>query len=113
MVFIPNLPIVGIVSVGGVAVPADPTGFLGGTDVVVASPGIATVELTATRVPVGTTVSVTAKPETDANVIGPVISPALTGTFGSSTTSVDLDFPAGGVYFLEARATFAAPPAPP
>ena len=57
----------------------------------------------------GTTISVTAKPETDGVVIGPVVSPGLAGTLENSTTSVDLDFPAGGIYFLEARATFAVP----
>ena len=109
VVFIPNLPTVNIVSVGGDAVPPDPTGYRGGTDVIIAGPGIATVALAATQVPVGTTISVTAKPETDALVIGPVVSPGLAGTLENSTTSVDLDFPAGGIYFLEARATFAVP----
>ncbi len=110
VVFIPNLPTVTIVSVGGNAVPADPTGYLGGTDVIIAGPGIATVELATTQVPPDTTISVTAKPETDAVVIGPVVSGGLIGTLENAETSVDLNFPSGGIYFLEAIATFAAPP---
>ncbi len=77
---------------------------------IIASPGIATVELATTQVPPDTTISVTAKPETDAPVIGPVVSGGFIGTLENGATSVDLDFPSGGVYFLEARATFAAPP---
>jgi len=56
-----------------------------------------------------TTVSVTAKPEVDADVIGPVVSPALAGTFENSTATVNLTFSAGGVFFIEARATFTLP----
>ena len=110
VVFIPNLPTVTIVSVGGNAVPADPSGFIGGTDVIIASSGIATVELVTTQVPPGTAISVTAKPESDAVVIGPVVSLGLIGTLADAETSVDLNFPSGGIYFLEAIATFAAPP---
>jgi len=58
---------------------------------------------------VGTPVSVTTQPEVDANVIGPVLSPALAGTFENSTATVNLTFPAGGVFFIEARATFTLP----
>ncbi len=63
----------------------------------------------AANVPLGTTISVTAKPETDGAMIGPVISSALTGTVGNSTATANVTFPTGGLYFIEARATFALP----
>jgi len=38
-----------------------------------------------------------------------VITPGLTGTFENSSTNVNFTFPAAGVYFIEARATFTLP----
>jgi hypothetical protein len=109
VVILPNMPSVRIVSVNGTAVPATPIGLLGGVDVILDSPGIVPVVLAASRVPLGTTISVTAKPESDRDVIGPVISDGLTGTFPESTTTVNLEFPAPGLFFIEARATFTLP----
>lgn len=109
IVFLPNPPSVKIASVGGQPVPDPPTGGIGGTDVVVDAPGTVSVELRASRVPLGTTIAVTAKPETDGAVIGPVTSTALAGTLDDSTATVDLEFPSAGLFFLEARATFTTP----
>ena len=89
--------------------PAFPTGGIGGTDVTVAAPGTVPVEIEAANVPLGTTIAVTAKPETDGAVIGPVSSPGLTGSPANSMTTVDVTFPNSGLFFLEARATFATP----
>jgi hypothetical protein len=105
-VFIPNQPALRIVSVHGVEVPPNPVGFLGRVDVTVPLPGTYPVVLAASRVPVGTTISVIAKPDTENAVIGPINSPVLAGTLEASQTTVDIAFPAGGVYFLGARATF-------
>jgi hypothetical protein len=43
------------------------------------------------------------------NITITVPSPGLSGTFTSSTTPVDLSFPAAGLFFIEARATFTVP----
>lgn len=109
IVFLPNAPTVRIVSVDGKVVPDNPTGGIGGIDVVIDGPGTVPIVLEASRVRLGTTIAVTAKPESDASVIGPVISPGLAGTFESSAATVNLTFPSAGVFFLEARATFTLP----
>lgn len=108
-VFLPNPPAVRIASVGGQNVSTTPVGNFGGVDVNLPGPGTVPVVIAASRVPLGTTVAVTAKPESDLSVIGPVTSPGLAGTFDSSTTTVNIDFPSGGIYFIEARATFNIP----
>ncbi|MEE8302939.1 MAG: hypothetical protein V3S24_10935, partial [Candidatus Tectomicrobia bacterium] len=109
VVFLPSLPTVRITSVDGRAVPAISTGSIGGTDVIIDGPGTVTIALEASRVPPGTTIDVTAKPEADGAVIGPVPSDGLSGTFDNSTTSVDVTFPSAGLFFIEARATFTLP----
>lgn len=111
LVMLPNAPTVRIVSVDGKVVPANPLGSIGGVDVVIDGPGTVPIVLTASRVRLGTTIAVTAKPETDATVIGPVTRPGLTGTFEGSAATVNLTFPSASVYFLEARATFTLPSA--
>ena len=109
VIFLPNPPSVRITTVDGITVPTNPIGFFGGTDVVVSAPGTITIELQAFQVPAGTTVLVSAKPESDGSVIGPITSPALIGTVASSATSVDITFPNAGLFFIEARATFTLP----
>jgi hypothetical protein len=108
IIFLPNVLTVRIDSVGGVTVPAHPTGAAGGVDVVIPAPGAVSIVLKAAHVPVGTTIAVTVKPETDANIIG-VTSPGLAGAFDDSTVTVDVTFPTAGLYFIEARATFMVP----
>ena len=106
VVFLPALPTVSIVSVAGVDVPDVIQGGFGGTDLVIAQPGPATVVLSASNVPLGTTIAVSAKPETEGDVVGPVISSGLEGEFSASTAVAELVFPSAGLYFIEARATF-------
>jgi len=108
-VFLPSPPSVLITAIGGGAVTNMPTGNIGGTDIVLNSPGTITIDLVAANVPVGTSIAVTAKPETDGITIGPVLSPGLSGTFDASSTTVDLTFPSAGLFFIEARATFETP----
>lgn len=108
-VFLANAPTVRIATIGGQNVSTTPTGNFGGVDINLPGPGTVPIVISASRVPVGTTIAVTAKPESDAIVIGPVISPGLTGPVENSTTTVNIDFPAGGIYFIEARATFNIP----
>ena len=111
LVFLPNIPVIRIVSVDGTATPDDPIGVFGGADIVVDVPGAVPVVLEAQRVPVDTTIQVTAKPESETEVIGPITSPGLTLVAGeTTTTTVVIDFPVAGVYFLEARATFVQAP---
>lgn len=109
IVFLPNTITVRIATVNGIAVPAPPTGAFGGVDIVLDAPGTVPIVLQASRVPLGTTVIVTAKPETGGTVIGPITSPGLTGTLNNSTATVNLTFPTSGMFFLEARATFTLP----
>lgn len=109
IVFLPQAITVRIAKVNGIATPDHPTGVFGGVDIVLNAPGTVPIDLQASRVPLGTTIVVTAKPETGAVVIGPVTSPGLTGTVDNSTATVNLTFPTSGVFFLEARATFTLP----
>lgn len=108
VVFPPTALTVRIDSVGGMPVPEPPAGSLGGVDIQLLAPGTFTIALQASNVPLGTTIAVTAKPESDGAVITET-SPGLTGTLENSTASVDLVFSSGGVFFLEARATFTTP----
>lgn len=112
-VFLANTPSVRITSVDGgtpPAVSATPIGAVGGADVSVPGPGTYTIGLQASNVPLGTTIVVTAKPETDLANPASATSGALAGTPASSTASATLSFTSGGLYFLEARATFQFPP---
>jgi len=109
IVVLPNPPELRFTSVAGEAVAANPGGVFGAVDIVIDQPGTITIELAASRVPVGTTVAVGAKPEIVDEVIAPVDSSALAGTFESSTASVDLTFPQPGLYFLEATVNFTLP----
>ena len=77
-------------------------------DLVVDAPGTVTVDLEASGVPLGTTISIVAKPEQDGQDVS-ALSQALTGTQQASTTTADITLPAPGLYFLEAVATFEVP----
>ena len=89
------VPTLRITSVGGIAVGQNPTGSLSTPDVTFASPpsGPQTINLAASDVPLGTTVTVRAVP-----LIGSAssaTSSALTGTMQSSTATASLAIPAG------------------
>ena len=110
VLFLPTVSSVKIATVDGQVVPPNPTGNIGGFDLNVGTPGVVTIGLEAANVPPGTTIAVTAKPKSDAEVIGPVTSTPLAGTLDSSTATVDLTFLTGNIlYFVEARATFTFP----
>jgi hypothetical protein len=90
--FVAGLPSLRITSVGGNAVPDVPTGDV---DVVLPTdaPNPVTVQLATTGVPVGNTVSLKVTPAQADSVV--VVSPALTGTTDSATTSVQVNIPPG------------------
>jgi hypothetical protein len=100
-----NAPSLRIATVGGVAVPAAPTGSFTLADVVlpasVANP--VTIGLAATNIPVGTTVTVTVK-----GLYGDVstVSTPLTGTLAASTASVSVTVPTNQPSVIGASASF-------
>jgi hypothetical protein len=104
-----DLPTLRITSIGGVAVPAAPTGSLSTPDVSFASPPTnpVIVGLAATQIPIGTVVSVRITPgigtATTAN------STSLTGTVANSTATASVNIPPGAGA-ITATATFTLPP---
>lgn len=104
----PITPTVAITSVSGQAVPNPPQGGFGAVDLVLPTPGQASIGLATSGVPSGTIVNVTVKPRVGA---APVTLPTtLTNcdANGACLASVNLDLPAGA-YVVEARATFQTP----
>ena len=81
-------------------------GQFGGADVVV-SPGLRTVAVRASNVPANTTMTITAKSETDVANPASAATTALTGT--PLTATATLNFTVGGLYVLEAKANFTLP----
>jgi hypothetical protein len=91
----PNLPTLQIVSIGGVAAPANPVGsFQGSPDVVLPAdqPNPVAVVVNATNVPNGTTVNLTATPAS-----GPAntASSTLSGTTAASSGTVNISLATG------------------
>lgn len=103
-----NLPSLAITSVGGVNVPAVTKGDYKSTDISLPpdtrSP--VTVIVTATNIPIGTSVTVKAQPEFGNSIKS--ASATLTGTDTSSTAAVQLDIPIGYASLLTVSATFQA-----
>lgn len=94
LVFPPaSAPSVRITSIGGVAVPANPTASFITPDVTLDDATSVTLELAASKVPVGTVVRLTLTPETGAIVT--VDSTPLAGTFESSTATATVTVPHG------------------
>ncbi|HXU92411.1 MAG TPA: hypothetical protein VFP33_02020 [Gallionella sp.] len=91
-VFVAGLPTLSIASVGGVAVPAQPTG---NADVTLpaTTPNPVTVSFATTGVPAGNTVRLTLTPANGAETT--VVSPALVGDTTSATASVNITLPNG------------------
>lgn len=91
-VFVPGIPTLRFVSVGGVVAPASPTGT---SDVVLPRTTVnpVTVEFAATGIPLGNTVSLTVK--TDSATPTVVTSTQLSGTTANSTASASVNLPAG------------------
>jgi hypothetical protein len=105
----PDLPALHIVSIGGVAVPATTTGDPSTPDISfpTAPTNPVTVALSASQVPLGTTVSLRVTPAIGAATT--TTSTALTGTLTSSTASASVDIPPGPGA-ISASATFTLPP---
>ena len=103
-IFLPNAPSIRISSVGGISAPANPTG---NRDVVIPgtlSNNTLTVEFETTGVPLGTTISLTAKPVFRSSIRS-VASTPVSGSVNSGTATADIDL-ANGENILEATATF-------
>jgi len=104
-VFVPNQPSLSITSIGGVAVPSSPTASYASPDIKI--PGTTTnpvtVALSASNIPVGTTVTVSVIPQqgsaTDITAI-------LSGTDASSTASAHVNLSVGSPYIIAAQTTF-------
>ena len=88
-----SAPAVRIVSIAGVAVPENPTASFITPDVTLDNTTIATIQLAASKVPVGTVVHLTLTPET--GEIVNVDSTPLAGTFDSSTATASVTIPHG------------------
>lgn len=104
-VFVTNIPTLRITSVGGVNVPATPSGKYGSPDIILPSTTTnpVTINVTAANIPVGTSVSVTASPEYGASTSA---SGTLSGTSSSSTASVSITLSTSYQCILMAQATF-------
>jgi hypothetical protein len=106
VVALPNAPALMIASVAGVAAPAGPTGSFANPDILVPA-GTAnpmTIGLAAANIPLGTTVTVTAKPQNGA--ASSAVSSALAGTLAASTATASLTIPTNQPSVLSASATF-------
>ncbi len=104
-VFVTNVPTLKITAVGGLNVPANPTGRYGSPDVTLppTTTNPVTVNISATNIPVGTTVTVTSAPE-----YGPSSSASgtLSGTDTSSSASISITLSTTYQSILTASATF-------
>jgi hypothetical protein len=103
-----NLPTLTISSVGGLAPPATPSGSYTTADVSLAAgtTNPVPVTLTATNTPVGTLFTVVLIPQFNAPSTATA---ASTGTFATSTATVNLTVPSGVVSVLNAFGSFTLP----
>jgi hypothetical protein len=104
-VFVTNIPTLKITSVGGLNVPANPSGKYGSPDVMLppTTTNPVTVSISATNIPTGTTVTVTAAPEYGS---ASTASGTLSGTDAASTTAVAITLSTTYQSILTASATF-------
>ena len=106
VVALPNAPSLRIASVAGVAAPVSPTGAFANPDVTLPS-GTAnpmTIGLAASNIPLGTTVTVTAKPLNGA--ASSATSTPLTGALAASAASASLTISTNQPSVISASATF-------
>jgi len=106
VVALPNAPALMIASVAGVAAPAGPTGSFANPDILVPA-GTAnpmTIGLAAANIPLGTTVTVTAKPQNGA--ASSAVSSALAGALAASTATASLTIPTNQPSVISASVTF-------
>ena len=101
----PLSPTVAIASVAGAAAPVVPLGHLGNVDVIVPNPGSASVDVTTTNVPGGTTVQVTVKPRLGADPISATVPLGTCTPAGVCQATATFNLTPGS-YVIEARATF-------
>jgi len=105
VVFLPNTPLLQIVSVAGVATPATPGGLFSSPDITLptTTTNPVNVALSATNIPPGTVVSVRAQGQFDAVAS---TSATLAGTLSSSSATASLAIPTNQPAVLTATATF-------
>jgi hypothetical protein len=105
-IVLPNTPTVRITSVAGVSTPASPGANFAVPDVTLASSTVnpVTVALTASQIPLGTTIQVTVRGQRGA--YSSAISGGLTGTLASSSASVQVTVPTDQPCVISATATF-------
>ena len=112
VVTLPNAPSLTITSVAGVAAPASPTGSYSSPDITL--PGNTanpmTITLSASNIPLGTTVTVTVKPLDGA--ASSATSTGLAGTLAASTATASLTIPTNQPSVISASATFTLAAAP-
>ena len=101
-IFVAGFPTLVISSVAGVSAPASPTGTADIT-LPAGTPNPVTVVFTTSNVPVGNTVSLKVIPQSGNPTSA--LSPALTGSTASATTSVSVSLPVGPSV-LQAQTTF-------
>jgi hypothetical protein len=82
-----------VVSVGGKPVPLSPTGTFSAPDVQINATGATSVVIEARQVPPGTQVELHLFSENGNDQV--VLSPPLNGTMDTSTTTIQVTFPAG------------------
>lgn len=104
-VTLPNAPTLRITSVAGVSAPIAPTASFGNPDITLPA-GTAnpvTVNLAASNIPSGTTVTVTASGQTGGSTSG---TGTLTGTLAASAASASVTIPTDQPSIISASATF-------
>jgi hypothetical protein len=105
-VTLPNTPTLVIASVGGVAAPANPLGLINGApDIIVPTsvPNPVPVVVNGTNLPSGTAIQVKLTPETGATAT--TVGGNLSGSTASSSVTVNVPLPAGGVSVIRATVT--------
>jgi hypothetical protein len=98
-------PTLAITKVAGISAPATLTGY-GDITIPTSTPNPVTVELTATGVPTGGTISVTVSPAAGSSVS--VTSTSLAGTLASSTATAQINVP-NGLSSVQASTNFTVP----
>lgn len=103
-----SVPVLAITSVGGTTAPINPTGSLITPDITLPSSitNPISVTVSASNIPVGTVISVSAIPQNGNNGTGG--STTLGGTLSSSNGTASLSLTAGSPYTVMAQATFSA-----
>lgn len=104
-VFVTEVPTIRIVEVGGIAVPANATGRFGTPDVSLplGTENPVSVKIEASKIPVGTVVKLTSTPEYGSKTTA---TGTLSGTFDSSSTTIDINLSTEYQCILTAEATF-------